>query len=99
MIALMDTQTTDSAKARLAEIYRFTIFARGMVLQAQGKPLHEDYPHTAPDADSVQTPTDRMLKAEVFLDLAIKKLDTFAKSFGLAGNWWLSEPESPKEGG
>jgi hypothetical protein len=90
-LLVMDAQPPDNAKAALAEIYRFAFFARGMVLQAQGKPLHEDYPHTAPDTETGANPMDRMLKAEIFLDLAIEKLDTFAKSFGLPNGWWFPD--------
>jgi hypothetical protein len=51
-------------------------------------------PHTAPDTETGANPMDRMFKAELFLDIAIEKLDTFAKSFGLPNGWWFPNGSS-----
>jgi hypothetical protein len=97
MIALM-SEKTNGAREALGEIYRIALGAKTMVLMAQGKPMHKDWPETGPDhPPSWDKSMEQMLKAEVFLEVLIEKLDRFAKSFDLPDNWWTSEP--PKEGG
>jgi hypothetical protein len=98
MIALMEAEKTNGAREAFGEIYRIALSARTIILMAQGKPLHEDHPHTAPDhPPNWEKTMEQVLKAEVMLGLLIEKLDTFAKSFDLPDNWWF--PGAPKEGG
>jgi hypothetical protein len=98
MIGLMDAETTNGAREALADIYKLALSARTMILMAQGKPLHEDHPHTAPDHPPTWEKTmEQVLKSEVMLGLLIEKIDKFAKSFDLPDNWWVRG--TPEEGG
>lgn len=78
------------ARAALAQIYTLALGAKTMVLLGQGKPMHEDYPHTA-SATSPEKSLSCLAKAEAFIGAQIEKLNAFATSFGLPAGWWMPE--------